>query len=618
MLEKQEIDLLINEFSPMGFDPQEIIMAWLQSNKRKALTLDILLTKAEKNKLEVSISRKAIDRLSSTQIFEREIQKAIKMSAEETENVIKPDQLLRNNFIPVGLKNVGNTCYFNSLIQTVFQVKELVYTILNYEPPKDIEKYISDLDITDSDIIKRKKGSSKLVLELQKLFALMLFGKKNVVNPEAVINSMIDSQGNLVTVGEQFDITEFSNNFFERIEEGLSINNKKEEEQKEFINNFQGLFFGKSKDFITFEWAEVTSKKEQDSVFGPINININEKDLMSGLDAFTNFIVDGYRSPNGDITAAKKRIWITKPPKILTFVLQRVIYDKEKGLQKQTNPFYFQKEIYLDRFLFENKKALKHPHDEKKSLKIREKKIDASIQKLKDFKDCRLGVVDILDYANKYFQEQLGELEKDYVDVNSDSADERIDDIVDKNEMKKIVESINKYKTRVQGTLNQLEAKKNHIKKKIETSYNEHKSLKYNLHSIVVHEGGANGGHYYSFIYDNKSQKWTKFNDSIISEASEEEVNKLATGGSHKSACAYCLFYAQEGCEVIEFSSQYIESMKSTLNSNLSSFIEKENAKFMTEYQHFNSNMIQSINDDYLVKMSSLSYETAKFQNEFK
>jgi hypothetical protein len=32
-------------------------------------------------------------------------------------------------------------------------------------------------------------------------------------------------------------------------------------------------------------------------MFGPISINISEKDLMSGMEAFTNFAVEGYKSP---------------------------------------------------------------------------------------------------------------------------------------------------------------------------------------------------------------------------------------------------------------------------------------------------------------------------------
>lgn len=35
----------------------------------------------------------------------------------------------------------------------------------------------------------------------------------------------------------------------------------------------------------------------------------------------------------------------------------------------------------------------------------------------------------------------------------------------------------------------------------------------YELFSILIHSGGAMGGHYYSFI-KNSHQKWFKFNDS--------------------------------------------------------------------------------------------------------
>ena len=50
------------------------------------------------------------------------------------------------NQLPVGLKNVGNTCYFNSLIQTLFLLpnirqKILQATIPGPEPPKQGNKF---------------------------------------------------------------------------------------------------------------------------------------------------------------------------------------------------------------------------------------------------------------------------------------------------------------------------------------------------------------------------------------------------------------------------------------------------------------------------------------------
>jgi hypothetical protein len=37
------------------------------------------------------------------------------------------------------------------------------------------------------------------------------------------------------------------------------------------------------------------------------------------------------------------------------------------------------------------------------------------------------------------------------------------------------------------------------------------------LKGILVHSGVAHGGHYYSFIYDNESEKWFRFDDEDVS-----------------------------------------------------------------------------------------------------
>ncbi len=44
------------------------------------------------------------------------------------------------------------------------------------------------------------------------------------------------------------------------------------------------------------------------------------------------------------------------------------------------------------------------------------------------------------------------------------------------------------------------------------------------LKSIVVHSGGTVGGHYYSYVYDEKEEKWFKYDDSSVTEISEEKV----------------------------------------------------------------------------------------------
>jgi hypothetical protein len=45
MLDRAEVNELIAEFAAMGFDPQDVLMAYLSSNQRRALVLDYLLAK---------------------------------------------------------------------------------------------------------------------------------------------------------------------------------------------------------------------------------------------------------------------------------------------------------------------------------------------------------------------------------------------------------------------------------------------------------------------------------------------------------------------------------------------------------------------------------------------
>ena len=95
--------------------------------------------------------------------------------------------------------------------------------------------------------------------------------------------------------------------------------------------------------------------QEEESLFGPIILDIAHKELYSSLEHYCNFTIEGFRAPNGEITKAEGSMWIQRPPEFLFFQLQRVVFDKENGAIKINDRFAFEKEIYLDRFLLENK-----------------------------------------------------------------------------------------------------------------------------------------------------------------------------------------------------------------------------------------------------------------------
>lgn len=83
----------------------------------------------------------------------------------------------------------------------------------------------------------------------------------------------------------------------------------------------------------------------------------------------------------------------------------------------------------------------------------------------------------------------------------------------------------------------------------------------YELYAIMIHQGGALGGHYFAYIKDIETGRWYNFNDSIVREISLIDIvetfgpEKIATGtgkrfnmaarrtATARSSSAYMLMY---------------------------------------------------------------------------
>ena len=81
---------------------------------------------------------------------------------------------------------------------------------------------------------------------------------------------------------------------------------------------------------------------------------------------------------------------------------------------------------------------------------------------------------------------------------------------------------------------------------------------KYRLKSVVVHMGHSEGGHYYAYIKDEKSNVWHQFNDTSVTKFDIGDLKREAFGGKdeetgeEKNRSAYLLFYEkidQTNCE---------------------------------------------------------------------
>lgn len=110
-------------------------------------------------------------------------------------------------------------------------------------------------------------------------------------------------------------------------------------------------------------------------------------------------------------------------------------------------------------------------------------------------------------------------------------------------------------------------------------------NIEYNLYGIIVHSGGAMGGHYFSLIqnFEDKDKKWYKFDDRTVYEISNiDEFKKIVSGNENNfnDSTAYILLYedAKEQGNNLELKFDIQESLLEDINIE-----EEEYKKYLEE-----------------------------------
>ena len=96
--------------------------------------------------------------------------------------------------------------------------------------------------------------------------------------------------------------------------------------------------------------------------------------------------------------------------------------------------------------------------------------------------------------------------------------------------MRIAIEILENYqKTSIQQE-NNINAEIEKLEEQLSQPYIKDKENPYFLHAILIHDGLAENGHYYSYVFDRVNKCWFCFNDHKVTQVHEELVMKEALG----------------------------------------------------------------------------------------
>jgi len=650
-MSSQPSQSVISQYEGMGFDRTLIQQAWTACKGNESQMLDILFDMSSKNQKmieESSSFQPPAQQAGGISNEDVDINKAIELSLKEQKGgsasyePLNPEQRLRKSGQPIGLKNIGNTCYVNSLFQAYFMSNRFVTSILNFNPEIKVEEpnAASSSSKEEKDImIKKTEAAIKQIRNLRKLFAMMIQSHKKYADPTQVLQSVVDDFGQSIPIGDQMDVTEYHTNFLSRIEEAFSYQetfNKAKTEHKpnptaiqieepleppprlgytkselhattnlsEENSMVMQHFFGRMKQFRTFMRQNEQVVDESDSIFGPIILDIVNKELYTALEKYCNFTIDDYRLPNGETTKVEGNSWIQRPPEYLFMQLNRVSFDKESGFPLKLNDkFNFEKELYLDRFILQYKEEAIPINQKITQLRLELEEKEKDLQKIVNYLNTELDIIKVLDITGGFLQRQV---------EGADSIP--IGSLVSNNDIQTTLNTLQSYKRHIENqrdTLNEQILKTREEINKLCATLNTHK---YHLAAILVHDGVAGSGHYYSFNRNLSTQSWKRFNDIQVSDEVEENVLKESIGG-YANISAYCLVYLADHIVQDELRAKKSQSMEiqdsriieierqhylDLLPQDLSDEVAADNILFHDEIEEFKFNSyLKSISDTF-------------------
>ncbi|XP_033002743.1 ubiquitin carboxyl-terminal hydrolase 25 isoform X2 [Lacerta agilis] len=545
----------------------------------------------------------------------------------------------RQDNCPVGLKNVGNTCWFSAVIQSLFNLLDFRRLVLNYSPPAGAQ-----------DLPRNQKENRNLpfMRELRYLFALLFGSKRKYVDPSRAVEILKDAFKS--NDSQQQDVSEFTHKLLDWLEDAFQIKAEEEQDGEKPKNPMVELFYGR---FLAVGVLE-GKKFENTEMFGQYPLQVNGfKDLHECLEAaMIEGEIESLHSENSGKSGQEH--WFTELPPVLTFELSRFEFNQALGRpEKIHNKLEFPQVLYLDRYMHKNREITRIKREEIKRLKEYLTILQQRLERYLSYGSGpkRFPLVDVLQYALEFASskpvctspiEDLNasalpsgtlstqaipsttEQQGPSTDTQNPSPAQRSvihkpftqsripQDLpmhpaprhITEEELSVFEGCLHRWRTEVENDTRDLQESIARIQRTIELMYTDKSMVQvpYRLHAVLVHEGQANAGHYWAYIYDSYQRRWMKYNDISVTKSTWEELERDSFGG-YRNASAYCLMYINDKEPFLiqeEFNKEtglMVVGMD-TLPPDLRDYVKEDNKRFEKELEDWDAQIAVKAQQD--------------------
>ncbi|KAL7327567.1 ubiquitin-specific protease ubp2 [Mucor circinelloides] len=324
--------------------------------------------------------------------------------------------------------------------------------------------------------------------------------------------------------GKQQDVTECMGNVMYLVEAALKPLHKTEDGEQ-VDDMIRQTFYGKARQILSYRDNKTLQdvKKEMEEDFSHVIVDASEsKDLYDGLDEY--FFAEQVENFQGGHEATRE-VTVKSFPPILQILVQRVQFDRATAnVYKSNANIQLEKTIYLDRYADANFEALKERRAQVAEWRAELDKYKKQVAKYSKSDTCNIPIPDMLEATRQI--------------LHDFSLQETSD--VQKSKFKIALNLLQKEAEKTKQLMQEGNAKIQSLKENIQKQYSDYTQLAYRLHAVFIHQGQANYGHYWIYIYDHKGDQWWKYNDSLVTKVNESEILHDTTGST---ANPYFLVY---------------------------------------------------------------------------